>query len=336
MKTVLSILVGILMIPLMGGTIRASQVSPSATPSATPVMQASTTPGAVWTTTQAGAPTAAVGTPGVAVTGPSEYAIQQGDTLSSIALQHDITVGQLLLMNPGFDRSTILYPGISLEIPALNAAGPTANISPITGVPSTTITVTAVGFGANQLVRVGFGPVNGDVLQLDLTQVSASGAFNRTYAIPSTANRDGQYVFVVQQADQPSEHAVTNVFTLVGTGTALATGIPVTGLQGGATRSGTRGSLLTISPTIAGAGDIITVTALGFPPNSNVDVRIAEDGSNTVAGVVDAVADSAGQVEKTLPVPASAKFGQTWVVTVETTDRVAVTHAESTPITIDR
>jgi LysM repeat protein len=274
------------------------------------------------------------------VTGQAVYAVQQGETMSSIARQHNLTVGQLLLANPGFDRSTILYAGIHLNLPAANAAGPTANISPILGAPGDSVTVTAVGFSPNQLVRVGFGPLNGDVLQIDLTQVSPAGVLNRTYPLPGTATQDGLYVFVVQQADQPTVHAVSNLFTLAGTGSAFESGIPVTGSTsspGAAVRSGTRGSLLTIFPTTAGAGDKITVTASGFPAGSHADVRITRsDKDEDFVGVIDAVASAAGRIETTIPVPASARFGETWVITVATTDRLVATTVESAPITIDR
>jgi LysM repeat protein len=281
------------------------------------------TPGVITSTSTAGVP----------VTGSLVYAVQTGDSLSRIASVHGMSEENLIAANPGIDRYTILYPGINLVIPG-SANRPLVGISPTTGVMGTTITLVASGFTANQAVRIGFGPQLGGIQQLDLKTAAADGTLILRYVLPASANRDEGYIFVVQKADDPTVHVVSNVFTLYGTGISSA-GVPVTGLPSSQTSSGTRGSLVSISPIVAGAGDRITVSAAGFPPNSHVDIRIGKE-DQEYSGVIDATVDAFGRVSASLPVPAAAKFGETWVVTVETTDRLNATTAVSGPITINR
>ncbi|MBP2414992.1 LysM repeat protein [Arthrobacter stackebrandtii] len=62
------------------------------------------------------------------------YVIKAGDTLSSIAAAHNVSLGALVAANNA-DANATIYPGKTLQIPGVSAAA--SNITPITAVPET-------------------------------------------------------------------------------------------------------------------------------------------------------------------------------------------------------
>ena len=63
----------------------------------------------------------------------STYVVQQGDTLSSIATQCNVSVQQLYQLNPFLNNSGLVYPGWVLDLPQAGAGGV---IIPNTGAPN--------------------------------------------------------------------------------------------------------------------------------------------------------------------------------------------------------
>jgi LysM repeat protein len=76
--------------------------------------------------------------------GPGTYAVQEGDTLFGIALQFNLTLDQLLALNPGVTRESILQVGQVLRVgteagtplPTTQAAATSAAATPTTAAPT--------------------------------------------------------------------------------------------------------------------------------------------------------------------------------------------------------
>jgi LysM repeat protein len=86
-------------------------------------------------------PTQPAGTPSPAATlppGTTTYTIQSGDTLFAIALQFNLTLDQLLALNPGLSRDGLLQVG-----QVINVAGTPQPATPATAQPTSTSAATA-------------------------------------------------------------------------------------------------------------------------------------------------------------------------------------------------
>jgi LysM repeat protein len=115
------------------------------------------------------APTTTPGTPQPTSTIPPNtgtYTVQSGDTLSAIAQTYNLTLDQLLALNPGLTRESILQVGQVINIggtpqPATPTAAPTATPEPTTALtttvaPTTTlVTSTPVPNGTSALANSG-------------------------------------------------------------------------------------------------------------------------------------------------------------------------------------
>lgn len=91
-------------------------------------------------------------------------------------------------------------------------------------------------------------------------------------------------------------------------------------LAGRATPTG-RVAQVSLSTTRAEAGDEVTVSVSGFPPNANIDYRIGQKGKSFSAAY-DGKTRSNGTASKTITIPSSADEGEYWVVRVLTTELV--------------
>lgn len=195
----------------------------------------------------------------------STYTVQSGDYMRLIARYCDVTYSDLLKANPQIQNPDVIYPGEALNIPNANTTQtgstntipvtgsantaqvlvpvkstvyvaqpgvPTMNVTPATGVIGSTVTITASGFQANQPVEIGFGMVGTTLYQLATATTDVNGAVIGQFQIPNWPDvdtRDGQYVFVIDQLNQPSLRAVANLFILTGTGNMGANLAPLSG-----------------------------------------------------------------------------------------------------------
>ncbi len=64
----------------------------------------------------------------------TSYIIKAGDTLSSIAAEHNVSLGALIAANNA-DANATIYPGKTLQVPGVSAAA--SSITPITAAPET-------------------------------------------------------------------------------------------------------------------------------------------------------------------------------------------------------
>ena len=109
-------------------------------------------PTAVPATPGTPAPTATPSTPQPTSTIPPNtgtYTVQSGDTLSAIAQTYNLTLDQLLALNPGLTRESILQVGQVINIggtpqPATPTAAPTATPEPTTALTTTVAPTTTL------------------------------------------------------------------------------------------------------------------------------------------------------------------------------------------------
>lgn len=114
-------------------------------------------------------------------------------------------------------------------------------------------------------------------------------------------------------------------YNYVYTGQVLV--IPDSSSTTGGTTSGA--ARVTLSDTTVEAGDSITVYVKGFPANSWIDYRVGKEDKD-YSVVYDGTIDDKGTDDAVITIPSSAKKGEYWVVTVQTTSQrvgVSVTSA---------
>lgn len=259
-------------------------------------------------------------------TDSSTYVVKPGDTLYDIAIWYGISLNRLIQANPQIANPNLIYPGQLINLPEEEEENVSVSITPTTGTIGTPVTLSAAGFIPNTPVVVSFGEVGETFYRLDTPTTDANGALNKQYLIPNTSGvvpHDGPYAFHVGLANDPDDGGFSNPIILSG----VAAVAPSPGVPTGVV-------YITISPTVAHAGDVIQVTAGNFPPNAQVDVRIARQDQAYFA-LVDSSSDAQGVVSVQINVPSSALVGEQWVVTVTTTQLVNGVQITSLPITIN-
>jgi LysM repeat protein len=107
-------------------------------------------------------PTNTPGTPQPTNTIPPNtgtYAIQSGDTLSAVAERYNLTLDQLLALNPSLTRESILQVGQAINIGAPSAPQPTPTPVPTIVTPTATLAATTAATTATTLTLSTSTPV---------------------------------------------------------------------------------------------------------------------------------------------------------------------------------
>ena len=177
-------------------------------------------------------------------------------------------------------------------------------------------TVTVHGFATNADIDLWLYEVDTDSKKIYDGKTDSTGAYSMTMTIPASANEDESWVVYVRTTEiTPQQTATSATITIEESSTG--NGEPV----------------VYLSSTSLAAGDTFTVTVSGYPASNNIDFKLSNsDGSAIV--YADGVTDSTGAASKTMTIPGSASSGESWKVTVYTTDLVAQVSATSSTITI--
>ncbi len=299
----------------------------------------------------------------VPITGGAIYIVKPGDTLSGIASLFKVTLSDMLKANPSITNANKIMSGQQIKLPEGAAQVLTAGVTPVAVKPGATVTLGANGFNASVNVEIRFGLTKDQTEVIGNTTTDGNGAILQKVTVPASAQAGKTYVFVVKVKDTATQ-AVSNTLTISGAADDTSTYTVVRGdtLRKIANKFGTTvaaivaansaikdpnliypGQVLKIPsgksaavatiPVSGAPGSKIIVVADGFPASQNVDVKLGIQGGSP-AVIKDAKTDSAGYLRVELTLPASAKAGEKWVVTVETTDLAKVVAAASGPFTV--
>ena len=190
------------------------------------------------------ASTPASGTPQATLpAGTGTYSVQSGDTLSAIALQYNLTLDQLLALNPGLTRDSVLQVGQVLNVggtpapttQATAGATETPKPSPTSGAPTATATAGAPTATATPGGPTTYTVKSGDTLasitaqfNLSLDQLLAYNGITK-----DTPLLVGQTLIVSAPAVTPTPSLTPTQVTTLAVSTPTPTpppGIPAAGL----------------------------------------------------------------------------------------------------------
>jgi hypothetical protein len=174
-------------------------------------------------------------------------------------------------------RATTVAATASTGFTTASPAAPSITLSPTSGIPDATITVTGSNYPASSTVQVTFNgtatPVASNVT------VTSTGTFSTTFAVPSAA--------------AVGAHTVTAATTAGPAATASAA------------FTVTQPPSVTLTPTSGPPGTLVTVSGSNYPASSTVQVTFG--GTNVATATV----TSTGTFSTTFSVPTAATSGQT-------------------------
>jgi len=170
--------------------------------------------------------------------------------------------------------SILLFGLISAGLSNVAYAVESITVSPASGPPGASVTVTGSGWGANALVAITF-----DFSFLKEVNANSQGAFTTTVTIPTTAT--------------PGAHAIK----------ANAGGAPV---EAPFTVTAPQ-ALINLSPTSGTVGAIITISGSNFGASKPITIKF--DNANTTTNPATVTSSSTGTFSATITIPSTASLG---------------------------
>lgn len=192
------------------------------------------------------------------------------------------------------------------KMQAATMTQPTAALFPLSGPPGTEVRLIANGFAPNSDVEIGLGPSASTISPLGAVRVDDAGALSYYVLLPATT--ESESVVLSVRALAGSTGAVTQPFVF----TDEIVEIPVGG--GGVPEPG-----VTLSATTSQPGEVVSLSATGFPPNSAVIVGLGHENAGFTTGYA-ATTDAQGMLNVELQIPVFAAPGSTWLAVVMTAD----------------
>jgi LysM repeat protein len=227
---------------------------------------------------------------------PSLYIVKPGDTLNAIAVDHTRTVASILAVNPQINNPNQLEIGEKIIIPGQRE---TIIISPVSGVPLTTIQVGGLGYQPFSSVTLGLaqdtiiysieGAVNTDV----------NGFFSTQYIIPASAQVGELWTVVSIRSDEKGGEitARSNEFTVTRTQPLLQ-------------------PILTIWPLAGPPGTSLSVVGNNYSSMSQVRYSFGIEERSPVI-ISTTWTEINGTFAIDLFIPDDAESGESWIVSAE-------------------
>lgn len=237
---------------------------------------------------------------------PSEpflYIVKPGDTLNAIAAEFTRTVASILAVNPQISNPNQLEIGEKIIIPGQRE---TIIISPVSGIPLTTIQVGGLGYQPFSSVTLGLaqdttiysieGAVNTDV----------NGFFSTQYIIPPSAQVGELWTVVSIKSDEQGGEitARSNEFTVTR---------PQPLLQ----------PILTIWPLAGPPGTSLSVVGSNYSSMSLVGYSFGIEGQNPLIAST-TWTEINGTFALDLFIPENAASGESWIFSAELVDNSLV------------
>ena len=189
----------------------------------------------------------------------------------------------------------LISTGLSNGVYAL----PSITLSPTSGTPGSTVTVTGSSFSPNSSIDILF-----DGEKMRTVIVSSSGSFTTTFTIP-TSKAPGDYNVIATDYAGNTAPATFTVTTL---------------------------AEITLSPTGGQAGTTVAVSGTKFAANTRITIKFD---SNTVTTNPSTItSSSSGSFSATFTVPSSASLGSHTITVTDGTNTVSATFNVGAAITL--
>ena len=241
------------------------------------------------------------------------YVVQTGDTLNEIAARFDRSTAAILAANPDVENRDQITVGERLIIPGVAES---VTLTPPVGPAGTVVQVQGLGYPAEAKVEIGLGRSETSYNLIETAITNARGEFTSQVTIPSSSRPRDRWLVIaaLSQAGTNRVRAVSEPF--------VVTGIP----------AGQGETLVTLWPPSGSPGSTVDISAAGFPPHTQVEVRLGRAGEDLV--VVDqGWTDINGTFAAELAIPVEAAAGESWIVQLDTLGPLEVT-ASSPEFTI--
>jgi LysM repeat protein len=240
--------------------------------------------------------------------GPSAariYIVRAEDTLNEIAARFDRPAAAILAANPDIENRDQITIGVRLIIPGVQES---VILTPPVGPAGTVVQVQGSGFPVEAKVEVGFGRNETSYNLVETAITDARGEFTSLVTIPTTSRPRDRWVVIaaLSQATTSRVRAVSDPF--------IVSGVP----------AGQGETLVTLWPLSGPPGSLIDISAAGFPPHTQMEVRLGQTGED-LALVSEGWTDINGTFAAELEIPDETATGDSWVVQLDTLGPVQVT-----------
>ncbi len=261
------------------------------------------------------------------------YVVQPLDWLSRIAVKCNVTVAEILALNPQIVNANLIYTGQVLRLTGNASTTPYTPYGPsTTGSGSARVSLSNTWAYPGQSISVyisGF-PANAEV---DYRVGVYDEAFSLVYDGTVLSNGTDSQVITIPTSAAYGEYWVVQVVT---TSLANITSVTSRSIYIGSISPYTWPSSypkVSISATQAHVGDTISVYASGFPAYAEIDFRVGVSGQN-FSVVYDGTVTANGTASQVITIPAGANAGEYWIVQVVTTSLANITSIYSHTIYI--
>jgi LysM repeat protein len=233
------------------------------------------------------------------------YVVQAEDTLNEIAVRFDRSTATILAANPEIENRDQITVGERLLIPGVDES---VTLSPPVGPAGTVVRVQGSGFPVEAKVEVGLGRSESSYNLIETAITDASGGFTSQVTIPATSRPRDRWVVIaaLSQAEATRVRAVSDPY--------VVTGVP----------TGQGETLITLWPESGPPGSQVDISAAGFPPHTQVEVRLGrslDELSVVSAGWTDINGTFAAELE----IPEETASGDRWIVQLDTLGPLEVT-----------
>ncbi|MFP4323310.1 MAG: hypothetical protein ACLFTK_12725 [Anaerolineales bacterium] len=182
--------------------------------------------------------------------------------------------------------------------------GPVVAVSPLVTEPGTVVQVIANGFPPNRVVVVGLGRPESEFDVLRTTRTNNEGVVTPQVTIPDGFSPMDEAVIVIE-TDDNSIRVTSHPIRIVAEQAAPApSGNPV----------------VTLSDRSAPVGGVLSLTATGYPPNSDLIIGMRPQVSNNFVYSLRETTNAEGALTTEIVVPETAQVDQPYVVLVEVAD----------------
>ncbi len=178
---------------------------------------------------------------------------------------------------------------------------PTVAVSPLVTEPGATVQAIVNGFPPNQVVLIGLGRPNSEYDVLRTTRTNNQGVVTPQVTIPTGFSPVDDAVIVIETQDNSVRVVSMPIRIMSDDPTTAPSGNPV----------------VTLDSREPAPGSDVTLTASGFPPNTDLIIGVRPQFSNDYIYSLRETANAEGSLTTQLAVPEDVQVNRPYVVLVE-------------------